>query len=217
MSEYVEKSPAFSVANRTRVKRFIEQAAASADSMTREEFLLCLLRIAAFADNGHDTLRTDGSWWPQARLPVRMIWFPSGWAIARADSAHVELLGARVLRIENLSSEAMFRRLRGLAGGIDSNRRWNLEPFVERAGLLHAAGVARQPDRLTLSLQLRDGRRFERTLFFAPAADSGELGSGARPGLEAIERDIGSASAPSRGHTFGESAPPSGGGDSAGR
>lgn len=170
-SAYLEKSPAFSAANRTRAKRFIEQAAASADSMTREEFLLCLLRIAAFADNGHDTLRTEGAWWPQARLPVRMIWFPSGWAIARADAAHAELLGARVLRIESLSSDAMFRRLRDLAGGIDSNRRWNLEPFIERAGLLHAAAVARHPDRLTLSLQLRDGRHVERTLFFAPATD----------------------------------------------
>jgi hypothetical protein len=170
-SEYVEKSNAFSAANRSRATRFIEQAAAAADSMTHEQFLLCLLRIAAFADNGHDSLRTQGAWWPQARLPVRMIWFPSGWAIARADAAHAELLGARVLSIENLSSDAMFRRLRELGGGIDPYRRWNLEAIVERAGLLHAAGVARYRDRLTLSLQLRDGRHVERTLFFAPAAD----------------------------------------------
>jgi hypothetical protein len=170
-SEYVEKSNAFSVANRTRAMRFIDEAAVAADGMTHEQFLLCLLRIAAFADNGHDDLRTEGAWWPQARLPVRMIWFPSGWAIARADAAHAELLGARVLSIENLSSDAMFRRLRDHGGGIDPYRRWNLEAIVERAGLPYAAGVARRPDRLTLSLQLRDGRHVERTLFFAPAAD----------------------------------------------
>jgi hypothetical protein len=137
--------------------------------MTREQFLLSVLRIAAFADNGHDTESDEGdAWWPTARLPVRMLWFPDAWVIARADSANVDLLGARVLSIDNRPPAEVFRGLRELCGGVDAYRRWNLEPIVENEGLLHAAGLARHADRLSLELRLVDGRRIHRTLKFIP-------------------------------------------------
>jgi len=47
-------------------------------------------------------------------------------------------------------------------------RRWNLEFLVENEGLLHAAGLARYADRLSLELRLVDGRLIHRTLKFAP-------------------------------------------------
>ena len=77
---------------------FIDRSAVTAEAMTREQFLLCVLQIAAFADNGHDTENDSrDAWWPAARLPVPMLWFPDVWVIARADSANANLLGARVL------------------------------------------------------------------------------------------------------------------------
>ena len=178
-AEYVLKSHVFSPAARARALRYISTASATADAMTREQFLLCVLRIAAFADNGHDTEHDVGdAWWPDARLPIRMLWFPSGWVVARADSAHADMLGARVLSIENLSPAEMFNRLREFWGGPDTSRRWNLEFLIENAGLLHAAGIAHHADRLTLQLALADGRRVTRTLAFVPRSElpSGQIG-----------------------------------------
>jgi hypothetical protein len=167
--EYVLKSSVFSAKARERAIHFIETVSPRAEAMTREQFLLCLFRIAAFADNGHDSLHdAGGAWWPEGRLPIRMIWFPGGWVIARTDSANADILGARVESIEGLASSAMFRYLRDLAGGTDPYRLWNLEPIIEKAGLLHAAGLARYPDRVILRVRLKNGANAERTLFFVP-------------------------------------------------
>ena len=98
---YVDKSRAFSTAKRLRALRFIDRAEQRADSMSAEEFLLTILQIPAFADNGHDVLKDnddDGAWYPQARLPLRMIWFPEGWVVARAAPEVTDLLGAKVTR-----------------------------------------------------------------------------------------------------------------------
>jgi hypothetical protein len=166
---YVAKSRAFSAANRLRALRFIDQAEPRADSMPPEEFLLTALQIAGFADNAHDVLNDeDGAWYPQARLPLRMIWFPEGWVVARAAPEYLDLLGARILRIEGMTPASLLARLRPLWGGPDTSRRWNLEWIIESAGLLHAAGVAENPDRLRFELQLSDGRRVERSIGFVP-------------------------------------------------
>lgn len=69
---YVDKSRAFSTETRLRALRFIDRAEQRADAMSAEEFLLTVLQIPAFADNGHDVLNDnddDGAWYPQARLP----------------------------------------------------------------------------------------------------------------------------------------------------
>ncbi|MBV8784734.1 MAG: hypothetical protein JOZ67_11155 [Gammaproteobacteria bacterium] len=126
-----------------------------------------MLRIAACADNGHDVLNFgDDAWFPAARLPLRMVWFPDGWVIARADAAHADLVGARVLRLEHQSSDQVFRRARTLFGGTDAYRRWNAEPWLENAGLLQALGVAAHPDGVTLELSLADGSHTMRRVSF---------------------------------------------------
>ena len=168
-SGYVLRSQVFSPEARAAAVHFIDARLATADAMTREQFLLGILRIAAFADNGHDMESGAGdAWWPEARLPVRMLWFPQGWVVARADAANGDLLGARVLGIDDLPPAEVFGRLRDYCGGVDAYRRWNLERLVEKQGLLHAAGLARHADRLSLTLQLPDGRHIRRTLKFVP-------------------------------------------------
>ena len=95
-SGYVENSLAFSAAARARASRFIDSQLAKADSMSDEEFVLCVMAITALADNGHDGLNEEaGAWYPSSRLPLRMIWFADGWVVARAAPEQAELLGAR--------------------------------------------------------------------------------------------------------------------------
>lgn len=86
-SAYGQQSRAFTPATRTAALRFIAQTKPRADLMTSEQFLLAVFRIAAYADNGHDTENDRGEvWWPTGRLPVRMIRFEDGWAVSRARS-----------------------------------------------------------------------------------------------------------------------------------
>lgn len=167
--EYVKKSPAFSAAGRQQALRIIRTSIGRAGQLTPEQFLLVLLRIAACADNGHDVLNFgDDAWFLAARLPLRMLWFPEGWVVARADRAHADLVGARVLRLEHQTSAEVFRKARTLFGGTDAYRRWNAEPWLENAGLLAALGVAAHAEAVTLELQLPDGTRTLRRVAFEP-------------------------------------------------
>jgi hypothetical protein len=178
-NEYVLKSAVFNSEAREHAISFIDKATESADEMSPEQFLLCMLRVAAFADNGHDVVNIgDDAWFPDARLPIRMLWFRDNWVIARADSANADLAGALVLRVENQSSADIFRKARILFGGTDPYRHWNAEPLLENAGVLHALGVALKPDRLTFDLLLANGRRITRTLRFVPKS---ELPTGQAP------------------------------------
>ena len=171
-SAYVLKSPAFSPEARRRAVAFIDRSARRAAAMSPTAFLLSMLTIPALADNGHDVLNdSDGAWFPADRLPVRMIWFPDGWVVARAAPEFADLLGARVSAIDGLPSAEVFRRVRRYWGGPDSSRRWNLEWFIENGGILHALGIAPRADRLRLAVRLTDGTRTTRELRFVPVKD----------------------------------------------
>ena len=89
--------------------------------------------IAAFADNGHDVFNSgNDAWWPDTRLPLRLIWFPDGLIVARVAAEHQELLGARITRIEGLTPERLLARLHALCGGTECAR---CEGFAEEASV----------------------------------------------------------------------------------
>jgi hypothetical protein len=171
-SAYVDQAPAFSPAAREQARALIADLRGRAPAMTDSEFVFSLARIAALADNGHDTIHLGrGSWSPKLRLPVRMIWFDDALVIARAGPEAAELLGASILKIDGLTPDELMERLRPLQGGIDPFRRWQLSWVFQNPEALHAIGVARRPDRLEFQAKLTDGRAVTRALVARPAAE----------------------------------------------
>ena len=167
--EYVDKAPAFSTAAQEQAHALIVDLRARAPAMTDPQFVLALARIAALADNGHDSFDLgEGSWSPKLRLPVRMIWFADALVIARAAPEAAEFLGASVVTLEGLTPDQLMERLRLLQGGIDGYRRWQLSWIFHSPEALHAIGVARQPDRLEFQLKLADGRTVTRAILAHP-------------------------------------------------
>ncbi|HEY5802015.1 MAG TPA: hypothetical protein VIT92_17460 [Burkholderiaceae bacterium] len=180
-TEYVQKSPAFSPAQRQRAERYIAQLQARRQVLGHAEFLAAALRIAAFAENGHDAVDVgDGAWWPDARLPVRTLWMTDGIVVARAAPAQHALLGATVTAIEGRTPAVLLKQLRRYGGGTDAYNAWNMNWVIETAGMLHAMGLAAQPDRLRLSLRLADGRTLDRSIAFVPNAEVPGGGKGER-------------------------------------
>lgn len=164
--QYVNKSQAFSKADRRRAVAMIDQVIAHGRPLSKEAFLLATLRIAALSGNAHEGVM--GGWLPSTRLPFRMIWFPDAMVIARASPQYAELLGARVESIEGLKPKALQGRLRPYFGGPDQYLRWNSPWLVELGGMLHAMGVAKQPDRLRMRLRKSDGRLVDVVVPFVP-------------------------------------------------
>jgi hypothetical protein len=164
--QYLPKSLAFSKGDRRRAVATIDQVIAHNRPLSNEAFLLATLRIAAMSGNAHEGVH--GGWLPSTRLPLRMLWFPDGLVIARAAPQYAELLGARVETIEGLKPRALQARLRPYVGGTDDYVRWNGLWLVEVGGMLHAMGVARQPDRIRMRLRKADGRRVDVSVPFVP-------------------------------------------------
>jgi len=73
-----------------------------------------------------------------------------------------------VTEIERLTPDQLLVRLRPFAGGTDSYRKWDLMWIVENGDLLHALGIAQDPQRLQFRFVLRTGGRVTRTIAFIP-------------------------------------------------
>jgi hypothetical protein len=188
---YVRESRAFTEETRPAALELVASLEARAQSLAPADFLIGLARVTALADNGHDGWHpAEGAWLPDGRAPMRYFWFPDALVVARAAPEHQDLVGARIVALDGHAPDALFERLRGLAGGPDNYRLWNLNVFLERAELLHALGIARAPDRYTLTLRLPDGSAATREIAMVPhmraprGAEPGRLLSGAPFGNE---------------------------------
>ncbi len=154
---------AYTARARTEARRLIARLQAEADELTRDQFTLRVSEIVALADNAHSHTGTAFQK-NTRRVPVRAYWFPDGLHVLRAIPDHADLLGARVDAIDGIPLEEVYQRIRRYNGGTDIWRRQALTPVFESPGLLHAAGVTRDPVALTYSGVLADGAPFERRL-----------------------------------------------------
>jgi len=171
-THYVGQSLAFSPAGRRRALACIGRLERRAGRLTPAEFLVAMDELAAFADNGHDTAHPGaGAWAPERRLPLRLIWFPDAMIVARAAPEYVDLLGARVERIEGRTPPALLRALRRVRSGTDGNRRWTTLWNIENPDVLQATGLASSPEGLRFDFVLPDSRRVERRITARPLAE----------------------------------------------
>ncbi|MEO8670209.1 MAG: hypothetical protein ABI411_02770 [Tahibacter sp.] len=182
--EYLPKELAYTAATRALAQAKLGELNARAGSLSSAELLVGLAQIGALTDNAHSGLRYhDPLALPGARLPLRLLWFPDALIVARATGDAADLAGARVLAIEGLAPEALFTRVKSLQGGSEINRRKYLPELIESLGVLHAIGVAKRSDRVTLKLKLASGTIVDRALNMvangsvSPTADTERLWS----------------------------------------
>lgn len=174
--QHLPKSLAYAMEDRRAAASLIEATIARGERLSDESFLLTLLRVAALSRNAHEGVH--GGPLPSTRLPIRMIWFSDSLVVARASQEYQALLGARVERIEGLAPDELLSALRPYSGGTNEYVRWNSLWLVELGGMLHAAGVARDPQGLALRIRRRDGSMEDVRLPFVSRAAAA---SGASP------------------------------------
>jgi hypothetical protein len=168
--EYVGKSLGFTPEARAKALAHIGRLKAQAAALTKAEFLAGLYAVAAFANNPHDQVDLGGenSWFPETRMPFRLVWFNDGLVIVRGKSP--ELAGARITAIDGMTLAQIEERLRVHGGGPVRYQHWNLGWVLAVPELAHAMGMSKSPHRMTLDLILADGRRVQRTVEAVPAS-----------------------------------------------
>ncbi len=148
----------------TRFHAALDALSQSAAELSDPAFDLAVRRAVAIADNAHTNVSPLREARHYALLPLRFYRFAEGLIVVRATDEHADLLGARVLGVEGMQLEPVTAQLSTTIGGGEGRWRY-YEPFLLLApALLHADGLARQPDRLTLRFRRPDGTETERVL-----------------------------------------------------
>lgn len=195
---FVLGSHAFSDGDQAVALARIEVGLARTAPWSPAGFLVEVMRIAALAHNGHDSVHTHGGWSPDRRLPLRLAWLSDGLVVTRAAADQVHLLGRRVAAFDGHGLEEVLRVLRQVNGGTDEYIRWNDTWMLEHPDMLHALGLAEHPDRVTLQLQGDRGGIDSQEVFSVPSSavphDTGRLGLWSRE-LSRDEQRAGWASA----------------------
>lgn len=121
------------------------------------QIVLELQKLMAFLGDGH-TAVWDGGENPlfHGALPLRLFWFEEGLFVTAASPAYQELLGAQVITFDGLPADSVLRAMDSLINRDRGNpqRLKMTSPYKVRwLAMVHAAGLIKQPDRVTLTVQ----------------------------------------------------------------
>src|ERR1043165_8413227 len=112
----------FSPALRAEAERRVSALAAGRMLLDRAHFRVALLSITALADNGHTSLFSKKPIRP-VQLPIRVAEFSDGLYVMRVKPENIDLLGARIVKVDGHPVEEVLTKLETLRGGTTAWRR----------------------------------------------------------------------------------------------
>ncbi|MGH7652406.1 MAG: hypothetical protein ACREMS_11275 [Gemmatimonadaceae bacterium] len=137
-------------------------------TLTRHQVIVELQKLDALVGDGHSAVAP----WRDSviafhTLPITLYWFQEGIIVRAADSAHANLLGARVLAINGMPVDSAAARIRPLISRDNEMGVRAYTPiFMVMPEILQAAGIAPDINRIPLIVE-QDGKR--RTVTLSPA------------------------------------------------
>ena len=131
---------------------------------SQAELYMAAAQAAAFADNGHTSISARPLYREFNRIDVKLFWFSDGLYIVRAKGEYADLIGARVVAIDDRAIEDIATTLRRYSGGADQWRRLYSVLMIESPQIMHATGLARSPDEMTISVVNSDDLERDVTL-----------------------------------------------------
>ncbi len=123
--------------------------------MARHQVIVELQKLAALIGDGHSNV---GPWRDSViafhTLPVAFYWFSEGIMIRAADSAHANLLGAKVIAINGMPIDSAIARVRPLISHDNEMGIRAYTPFfLAMPEILNATGIVPDMQRVTLTLE----------------------------------------------------------------
>lgn len=145
---------------------------ARAGKMTDAELYLAASRAAALADNGHTNVGAGPLYRRFKVIGAKFYWFKDGLYVVRADAAHGDAVGGRVLAIDGMPIADIAESLSRYRGGVPHWRRLMMPMMIESPEILHAAGLTGSPEAYTVSLAMGSGNKRD-IVFEGTAAENG--------------------------------------------
>lgn len=141
-------------------------------TLARHQIIVELARIAALIGDGHTNVAPTRD--PKIgfhTLPVKLYLFKDGMYVRAAERSHAELLGARVVKIGDLSVEEAVARAREIiARDNEMDVRFFAPLLLAMPEVLHALGLSESPDAARFTFE-KGGRQQTLTLKPSGPAD----------------------------------------------
>lgn len=165
LQHWMTLEQSFSAEARAEAELLLAEYERDAGEYTDARFYMAVRRLVGLAENGHSNVSSGPIYRQFGLLPLRTYWFSDGLYVVRARSDHEALLGARITAIDGNDLEELELQLMEFHGGNRAGfRRFAAMPLMLSPALLHAIGLARRADELSLSLVRPDGTTFQATV-----------------------------------------------------
>ena len=137
-------------------------------TLARHQVIVELQKLAALVGDGHTNV---GPWRDSViafrTLPIALYWFEEGIVVRSADSAHANLIGARIVAINNLPVDSAVARIRPLISRDNEMGVRAFTPFfIAMPEILEATGIVSDMERIPLTVESAGQRR---TVVLGPA------------------------------------------------
>jgi hypothetical protein len=164
----------YSASARTDAEQRIASLRTELGRVSDVRFVLTLAQIVALADNGHTVMLSRGTSPGLARVGIRMTPFGEDFFVVRSTKDHADLLGGRLVGVDDVSVVRLREVARTLRGGIASWRDRSAPLLLESPGQLYAMGLTKSSSEATYRFETRSGA--VRAVILAPVAMSGGPG-----------------------------------------
>src|SRR5262249_41230309 len=129
--------------------------------LTDGQAVLEFMKLMVFLEDGHTAVWNVGEN-PlfRAALPLRFFWFEEGLFVIVAEPKYKELLGARVQAFDGRTTDEV---LKGMSPYVQRDRgnpmslKMFLPDGIRKLAVLHAAGLIKRPDQVTLTVRDQSG------------------------------------------------------------
>ncbi|MGJ8662068.1 MAG: hypothetical protein ACSHWU_00390 [Marinicella sp.] len=152
LSMFFNLDKSFTQESRAKAERLYAQVQEYVTDTTDAEFELAVAKIVAAAGNGHSKTREYARTLKYNRLPIRGHMFADGYYIIRAFEGYEELLGQKILAIDDTPMFEVLGQLRAYVSGNEGNFNKMVPYILESPELLQAAGIAKDSNTINLLL-----------------------------------------------------------------
>jgi len=157
-----EMDRSFSSEEWTAFDRQIDDLSKRAGGLDAAALEMGTAKAVAVANNGHTNVLGAVRGLTLNSIPLRFYWFADALHIVKADPAHSDLLGAKVLRVGGRAPNELARLLASYVGGSPGLARELGVFLMASPQALHAIGLQDSPSMAELAVQTVDGKVIER-------------------------------------------------------
>ena len=144
---YLTRSRTFPQDSLLPCKKVLRHLKANQETLTDPEIILGLSKCVAMANNGHTTIHLSR----MATIPLRFYWFKDGLHIIKSDTASSIYLGSKLLAINGMPVDKVYKKLAPYLSGIPSFKKFTATHYLSSPEILSGIGLSK-PNQMELRL-----------------------------------------------------------------